>query len=256
VFERVVCGVESSPESLVAVRQAARLVSPDGRLVLVSVADVALAAQAGWAATSVSDQIVAEAREALATAENEAPGAEGTVVEGAPAASLLSAVRGEDADLVVVGTHTRSRAAGILLGSVATRMLHDAPCSVLVAREAPAASSFPDGICIGVDGSRASALAAETGRELAKRFGSSLTVLVGGGDKEVDAAAVRETEPEAAIDERSAVEALVEGAAEAGVDLLVVGSRGLRGVKSLGSVSERVAHRAGCSVLVVREARR
>jgi nucleotide-binding universal stress UspA family protein len=35
-------------------------------------------------------------------------------------------------------------------------------------------------------------------------------------------------------------------------DLLVVGSRGLQGIRSLGSVSERVAHEARCSVLVVR----
>jgi nucleotide-binding universal stress UspA family protein len=32
----------------------------------------------------------------------------------------------------------------------------------------------------------------------------------------------------------------------------VLGSRGLRGVYALGSVSERAAHRAGCSVLVIR----
>ena len=35
-------------------------------------------------------------------------------------------------------------------------------------------------------------------------------------------------------------------------DLLVIGSRGLQGMRSLGSVSERVAHNARCSVLVVR----
>ena len=35
-------------------------------------------------------------------------------------------------------------------------------------------------------------------------------------------------------------------------DLVVVGSRGLRGVRALGSVSERVAHDARSSVLVVR----
>jgi nucleotide-binding universal stress UspA family protein len=45
-------------------------------------------------------------------------------------------------------------------------------------------------------------------------------------------------------------QALVEASREA--DLLVVGSRGLRGLKALGSVSERVAHEASCSVLVVR----
>ncbi|HWH14955.1 MAG TPA: universal stress protein, partial [Miltoncostaeaceae bacterium] len=47
-----------------------------------------------------------------------------------------------------------------------------------------------------------------------------------------------------------AVDALVEVAATA--DLLVVGARGVTGIASLGSVSERVAHRAESSVLVVR----
>ena len=44
-------------------------------------------------------------------------------------------------------------------------------------------------------------------------------------------------------------------AASAGADLIVLGSRGLHGLKSLGSVSERVAHRAPCSTLIVRAAR-
>jgi nucleotide-binding universal stress UspA family protein len=46
------------------------------------------------------------------------------------------------------------------------------------------------------------------------------------------------------------VDLLVAAAEDA--DLIVVGSRGLHGIASLGSVSERVAHHARCSVLVVR----
>lgn len=42
-------------------------------------------------------------------------------------------------------------------------------------------------------------------------------------------------------------------AAGADADLLVLGSRGLHGLRALGSVSERVAHRAACSTLIVRE---
>ena len=49
---------------------------------------------------------------------------------------------------------------------------------------------------------------------------------------------------------RAAILATVDAAIEA--ELLVVGSRGLHGVKALGSVSERVAHEARCSVPVVR----
>jgi nucleotide-binding universal stress UspA family protein len=51
---------------------------------------------------------------------------------------------------------------------------------------------------------------------------------------------------------RRPADALVE--ASHGVDLVVVGARGLAGARALGSVSERVAHRAECSVLVVRSA--
>ena len=46
--------------------------------------------------------------------------------------------------------------------------------------------------------------------------------------------------------------ALVEASRDA--DLLVVGNRGLHGLRALGSVAERVAHQAACSVLVVRAA--
>ena len=41
-------------------------------------------------------------------------------------------------------------------------------------------------------------------------------------------------------------------AEELRVSLIVLGSRGTTGLHSLGSVSERVAHGAPCSVLVVR----
>jgi len=50
------------------------------------------------------------------------------------------------------------------------------------------------------------------------------------------------------------VAAVLDAAREARADLIVLGSRGLRGLRALGSVSERVAHHAGCSLLVVRAA--
>jgi nucleotide-binding universal stress UspA family protein len=49
--------------------------------------------------------------------------------------------------------------------------------------------------------------------------------------------------------ERLAAQTVAAGRA----DLVVVGSRGLRGLRALGSVSERVADGASCSTLVVRE---
>jgi nucleotide-binding universal stress UspA family protein len=51
---------------------------------------------------------------------------------------------------------------------------------------------------------------------------------------------------------REDLDAPIEALTRLETDLLVIGSRGLQGIKSLGSVSERVAHEARCSVLVVR----
>jgi nucleotide-binding universal stress UspA family protein len=51
----------------------------------------------------------------------------------------------------------------------------------------------------------------------------------------------------AELDARAPVDALVDAAGDR--DLLIVGSRGLHGLGALGSVAERVAHRAPCRCL-------
>lgn len=72
-----------------------------------------------------------------------------------------------------------------------------------------------------------------------------------------DAAARARTAGATKIDtvavEGDAVEALVEEARRRGVDLLVVGNRGLNSLagRLLGSVPANITHKAGCDVLVV-----
>ncbi|MGH3044059.1 MAG: universal stress protein, partial [Gaiellaceae bacterium] len=68
--------------------------------------------------------------------------------------------------------------------------------------------------------------------------------------KDIDLAAVHAITEDARLEEGDPVGTLLSAAQNA--DLLIVGSRGLHGVRALGSVSERVAHKAPCSVLVVR----
>lgn len=252
MFQQVICGVESSPASLVAVAQAARLVQPGGRLVLAAVANVAVAAHAGMLASDVWVEVEEEAQAALAAARREAPSAQSRFLEGRPAHVLVDTAR-EGADLVAVGTHGGSRTKGILLGSVATLLLHEAPCSVLIARASEDAASFPRSICVGVDGSVSSVQGAEIGRALAKRFGADLSIVAACGGMKLNLDDLFSVEPNAILDHRSPVEALVARAEETSADLLIVGSRGLHGISALGSVSERVAHEARCSVLVVRE---
>ncbi|MGZ8708280.1 MAG: universal stress protein, partial [Gaiellaceae bacterium] len=107
-------------------------------------------------------------------------------------------------------------------------------------------------IVVGVDGSPESAAAYAAARHLAQRFGAKLWPVVAHGGKGVDrhlAETIAGTQHDDLLDEP--VTALVAATADA--DLLIVGSRGLHGLKSLGSVSERVAHQARSSVLIVRE---
>jgi len=50
-----------------------------------------------------------------------------------------------------------------------------------------------------------------------------------------------------------AAEVVVRRADEIGADLIVVGSKGMRGTRRiLGSVPNRVAHKAGCHVLIAK----
>ncbi|HYZ20205.1 MAG TPA: universal stress protein [Gaiellaceae bacterium] len=248
-FERIVCGIDGTPQSLEALAQAQRLLAPAGRLELVTVADVSVAVHAGWAATHVFDEIVTAARDAAARAAEHAPAAATCVLEGEPARSLLQEIAREQATLVALGTHGHRRSAGLVLGNTATTLLHEAPCAVLIARPPLAEDRFPSSVVVGVDGSAHSRNALDVARAVATRFSVPLNVVCAGGGKAVSGRDLRGV-TDLVWDERRPVDALVAAGQRA--DLLVVGSRGLHGFSALGSVSERVAHRSRSSVLVVR----
>lgn len=249
VFDRIVCGVDGTPESLEAVRQALALAPAGASVHLFFAVNLAPALVVGWSAPQLADELAREAGDALDRAGAIAPQATRRLVSGRPVESLLNEIEREKATLVAVGTHGTSRPEGILLGGTTTTMLHEAPSAVLVAR--PTAREFPTSCVVGVDGSTDSALAAEVALELRDRLGIHLRGIVSLRGKHVDVDAARAQVPGAEVDRgHTPVSALLE--ASRGASLIVLGSRGLHGVRALGSVSERVGHRATCSVLVVR----
>jgi nucleotide-binding universal stress UspA family protein len=252
VFERVVCGVDATEAGAVAARQAARLAAPDGALTLVTVDDPSIAVPAGREMAALAEELAVEARGAVELGRRAAGSlhrVESRLLEGDPLHCLLAEIERRRATLAVVGSHGRSRAVGIALGSVATHLLHEAPCSVLVARAARDPERWPSALVVGIDGSPESAGAAAVAETLAGRFGASVRHVAATRDP-VDLEAAQALAP--GLEERPhhvvhELHALSEQA-----DLVLVGSRGLRGLHALGSVSERVAHDALCSVLVVR----
>lgn len=255
VFSRILVGVDGSEEAREAARQAALLGDVDGELTLLAAWDLSptpVFAETGYAGFD-PDSRREEAERSLSEAlANVAPFASpiGKLVRGQPARGLIEEVERSQDTLVAVGSRgTGVRILGVLAGSVATELIHDSPCSVLVARGSP--ESFPGSIVVGIDGSPESAAAFAASRYLAKRFGAELRPVVAcGGNRDERLLAIILGEQYEEID-GDAVEVLADAGSEA--DLLVVGSRGLRGLKAVGSVSERVAHEAPCSVLIVRE---
>ncbi len=248
---RVIVGVDGTEPGLEACRQAAALVVPGGTLELVTVVDAAQAALAGFSAGRLAEELEREGDAAIAAArELVGPDAGVRLVHGPPAPTLLREIGRTGATLVALGTHGHSRASEIVLGGVVGELLHSAPCSVLVARPPASGRGFPRSLVVGVDGSPESEAALALADGLAQRFGAALGVVVALRGKGVELERVRLRTPFAEEIDSGPAEALCQAAD--GVDLLVVGSRGLHGVRALGSVSERVAHRAGCSVLVVR----
>jgi nucleotide-binding universal stress UspA family protein len=250
IFGRLVAGVDGSEPGFEAVRQAARLVAPDGWLEVLCAVYLVEANLAGWAAPRIAAELQREAGEAIRRAEEIAgPRAQSRLVNGPPLRSLMRELKTKEATLAVVGTHGHSRLSEIMIGGVAGELLHNASCSVLIARPPLAEALFPRAIVAGADGSPESEAAVAAAQYLADRFAVPLRIVTALKGKSVDLAQAQKTGPVEAVDEHP-VRALLEASADA--DLLIVGSRGLHGIKALGSVSERVAHQAPCSVLVAR----
>lgn len=249
IFDSVLVGVDGSDESIQACRLANRLRSPTGHMVALAVAETPYAVHAGFAAPEWAWRLRGQAedtRERVLREFQEDPRVQARIASGRAADVLLARIRESGSDLVAVGSRGLGRVAGIVLGGVATRIVHDSPCSVLVVRGDINATHFPRTIIVGVDGSESSESAAALAEDLGSLADAHVRHLVALGEHALEHGkpVLAETDP------RKPVEALVDHSREC--DLLVVGSRGRHGLAALGSVAERVAHHSACPVLIVR----
>jgi nucleotide-binding universal stress UspA family protein len=252
IFSRIVVGVDGTDWGFEALRQAIVL-APDDALVRAVVAlDTSPAVHTGMHAARFAELLAQEAGEARDAAQEIVggrPGAETRVVRGTSVDVLRRERDALDATVVALGGRRSSRFLGIMLGDTGTELLHDASCSLLLAYPSAEGPWQPRRIVVGLDGSRHALEALAVADEIAEKAGGSVEVVCAtGGQDESD----READWAARVqswDDADPVRALVERSRSA--DLVVVGSRGLHGLRAIGSVSERVAHQAHCTALVV-----
>jgi nucleotide-binding universal stress UspA family protein len=251
IFERILVGVDGSHQGFDACRQAARLAVPTTSIEAATVSLFPPAAAAALGVYDLAARLERNAASALLAAERIlGPRAELLRLNGMIVETLLEEAKRTGATLLAIGAPAQPRIEEIVFGGVGGDLLHHASCSVLLARPVPDEASFPHSIVVGVDGSDEAECAYEAAASLAERFHSTLRGVVALGGKHVDFDVVEQRHPNVEAAAAAPVPALVEAATWA--DLLIVGSRGLHGLRALGSVSERVAHQAGCSVLVSR----
>jgi nucleotide-binding universal stress UspA family protein len=261
-FASIVCGVDGSRPSREAARQAA-LLTDDGAALTYA----AISWEQGTGATAVATLNHRHAHECLQQASRDARelGIKPALVDDhSPddAGRLMELAAGQD--LLVLGIQGHSRAGGIMIGSAASAALHRSAVPVLVARRPPEGIDFPSRIVLASDGTPASDAAAELTARIAGRHGSNVAI-VGARDHEApfrpglaehatQIMAATGTEPVILDAPGHLHRAVADAARDFDAALVVTGSRGLTGLPALGSVSERIAHAAPCSVLVVRPA--
>jgi nucleotide-binding universal stress UspA family protein len=251
ILERILVGVDGTKESLDACRQVARLAAPQATIEAATVSLFPPETASALGLPDMAERLERTASSTLAAAARIlGPEAELRRLQGLTVDALLEEVRNMQATLLAIGTEDHSRFEEIVLGGVAGELLHKATCAVLIARPVPDLATFPREIVVGIDGSDEAERAFEVARNLVTRRHGTLRCVVARGGKRVNLVRVTRRDHHAQELPAAPVPALVEAASCA--DLLVVGSRGLHGIRALGSVSERVAHEAACSVLVVR----
>jgi nucleotide-binding universal stress UspA family protein len=278
----IVVGYEDTPQGRDALAMGVALAHATGDR-------LTLAAAYGPVALMSQDDLDARGAEVLDhlervadTVKSDMPAAlKVTAVPGPSAAAALQTL-GEalDARALVLGSCHRGPVGRVLMGSVAERLLNGAPCPVVVAPRGVAEREEPRlrTICVGFDDRAEGWTALQRAAQIAGAAGAHLRVVMAlppltgtAAVPTLPAEVVAERDRRAEIELARAVKSVSERLeaesrlipgdpqvvlaqeAEAGVDLLVTGSRGYGPLRRvlLGSVSIALMRSAACPVMVV-----
>jgi nucleotide-binding universal stress UspA family protein len=137
-IRRIMLATDLSTASKGATDQALQLARDlRAELLVVSVIDPTALVAVGPAAVRMDQRRAAReaaAQAIVVTGRHAAVSVRFLVWEGEPGPAIVEAAVAEAADLVVVGTHGRSRVGRLVLGSVSDHVVRHAPCPILIVR--------------------------------------------------------------------------------------------------------------------------
>ncbi len=260
IFPNILCGVNGTRTSTAAVRMAATLASPDGRLTLLAV--TAVTGSGAYASAAISPgraEIVLSSAKRIA---DDAGVPASTVVDpGRPPVEVILA-HARDHDLFAIGAPATSWLGGMLIGDVATVALTEFTTPMLVVNRSFSGSLHGRQILVASDGEEGSDEIVELAGRLGNSQGARVTIVNAPGVEskanaraiEAQARALALALPDAGepiIEPGKPWDVIMDAAERTEAALVVLGSRRLSGLRAFGSVSGRVVHDAPCSVRVV-----
>jgi nucleotide-binding universal stress UspA family protein len=261
VFADILCAVDGTHRSYESVEQAAALAGPHGALTLLAVTAVGGEGQFRRAAISPERAERVLERAARIAEQADVPCTSMVDPGGPPPRVILE--RAAQHDLLALGAPTGSLLGGMLIDGVAHSAVRSPTAPLLAAREVPEHTDrFAQRIIVASDGLDGSdELVALAGR-LAHEQGAAVTLLHAVG---VESRArphriseqarkldyILQGTSEVRVEAGEAPHAILLAAKDTSASLIVMGSRGLTGLKAIGSVSRHVLHDAHCSVLIV-----
>ncbi|MBF0457610.1 MAG: universal stress protein [Nitrospirae bacterium] len=180
-----------------------------------------------------------------------------------PHQSIEEQVRKNHIDMIVIGRRGYKGILKLFTGEVAADVIGRVTCKVLVVPK----DSRIEGktVLVGIDGSKHGEAAAKEAVEIATRLEGNIIVLFSIHSEDERKYAryhvdmIDEMSKKAGIHAETLIptdrsyKAILEAAGEKGVDMIVVGSYGISGLKKLlqGSATEKLIEQAKCPVLVV-----
>jgi nucleotide-binding universal stress UspA family protein len=258
MFSKILAGTDGSDTATLALAHAAELAEKLGAELTVVTAHRAGRAGDGAPASTDPDLVIAGAllrdvqkmhgdRIALKT----------RAAAGAAAEVLVELADQEGFDLVVVGNRGISRSSVLQPTSVPGRVSRRATVAVLVVDTLDRRPPSYRRILAGTDGSSTAARAVDAAAELSRGLGAELTLATVApseheGRRLLDALRARWPETLVHLAAGEPSEALADLAESGEYDLLVLGNKGMTGLRrALGSVPARVLRRAPTNVLIV-----